>query len=201
MRFVLMLTVPVLLFAYSGTWMITQGMMIMNSDPMSDPSQDRVARTDDILDRVDREEFFIETYIASGHNTVQSVIQQKKGFSFLVANMPISGPLMIQRIEQKRLARTETLIVYFLAFREAGYAPAIPHMVHYIKTLPESDRKAVFSPWHPFGYALMAIEKITGQELDLKQITSLFDQRIGITDRAMNWYQDHFPEGAGKTPN
>jgi hypothetical protein len=149
-------------------------------------------KTNEILDRIDTRRFFLDTYIASGHNTVVQVLMQKEDVSFLLENSGISIPLMIERIEKEEaMEYRQSLIVYFLVFQEAKCAEAIPYLIDYLNRIPENEREAVISPWHPFLYAVKAAMRITDKDIATDNIRSLFDRRVEIANDAENWYNTH----------
>lgn len=158
----------------------------------SEKEAEIVQRTNEILDRIDTRRFFLDTYIASGHNTVVQVLMQKEDVSFLLENSGISIPLMIERMEKEEaMEHRQSLIVYFLVFQEAKYAEAIPYLIDYLKRIPENEQEEVMSPWHPFLYAVKAAMKITDKDIATDNIRSLFDRRVEIANEAENWYDTH----------
>lgn len=159
----------------------------------SEKSRDieNVKKVNEILDMVNRNSFFSDTYIASGHNTVTDVLLGNKDVLFLIEKFDTSIPLMIKWLVRKK-ATQQPLIVYFIVFKVVKSIESIPCLVDYINSVPESEREAVLSPWHPFLYAVEAIMKIMEKDIATSDIKILFDQRVKIVNEAKNWYDNYY---------
>jgi len=149
--------------------------------------QDAMRERKEVLERLDRlgtKEFWLPTAIASGYNTVWDVLLDSEEVRWLSAHTEDVVPEILQRIRTQNI-HNHTLIAYFAVLAESGDVRAIPALVEYVESLPETERRRNVS-WqsHPFIYAMLALDKLAGLALwkpgELPSATELFDQRAEI---------------------
>jgi len=65
------------------------------------------------------------------------------------------------------MAYYQELLAYFVVLEQAGDARAVPVLLEYVEQLPDSEYRGIGSPWHPFLYAMLALDKLC--DLGLRQ--------------------------------
>lgn len=107
------------------------------------------------LDRLDTEDFFLATYVASGPETVRSVLLASPEFELLRKDREAAAQAMLARLaEATGIRRPETRIAYFVFFEECGKRTGLAATLDWIESLPDDEAEQIRSPWHAWHYAL-----------------------------------------------
>ena len=130
-----------------------------------------------LLDAIEQPSFLLPTFIASGHNTVSSIILDTSEVKGLIAYKDISLPLIRHRYQQNKLQLSEEAkLVYFIILGYLHDTEMLHDIVAYLrgcKTLPAST---LLSPWHPFLYAVDALAEITGGQIQPPSHTKVMEE-------------------------
>jgi hypothetical protein len=115
-----------------------------------------------IINSVKTKDFWAPTCIASGHNTVKKILQEKDGVKFLIENADASLPIIhaLYRGDDTKI-QDQVRIVYFLVFELTRDYEMVPDIVSYLRRCEGESEKTLLSPWHPFLYGMQALESIT----------------------------------------
>ena len=129
------------------------------------------------------------------------ILLQKEELKLIIENHDISLPIIHKRLQERKSERylpspplrspVRSLSVYFLLLQEIGNNESIPYLVSYLCSLPDEEKEVVSASWHPFIYAITAIKKITGSDIPVQDMESLFSRRKDIANAAMQWYEEH----------
>ena len=149
------------------------------------------------LDRLSTQEFRAHTVIASDPDTVHRLLRDTEEVQWLAAHPGQSVPEILERIRRgykpsdpvEMIAYYEELLPYFVVLEQAGDPRAVPVLLEYVEQLPHSERRGIGSPWHPFLYAMLALDKLCDLglrqpgDLYLPRATELFLRRHEIADQ------------------
>ena len=112
------------------------------------------------LEALDSEEFWMPTYIESGWNTVHDVLVESEQIRWLAAHPDVSVPEIIERIHT-RLIHPKVLVAYFVVLEQAGDRRAVNVLSEYVENIEDGAANSVESSWHPFIYAVKALDRLT----------------------------------------
>ena len=130
------------------------------------------------------QDFMADTYIASGHDHVASIILASREAAILLANSSCALAEVLARLEAG-LPEDDGAVPLFVLLGELGTEEALPHLCTYLRTLPEEEAESAVSPWHPFWYAIRALEHVTGLRFGLESSSDLrgaYSRRQDIAD-------------------
>lgn len=155
-----------------------------------------------VMTRIEDPDFLTPTYIASGHNVVRSVLLETEELKHLLAHAGPAGQLVRARTEGLRTEQTgaaPALITYFVFFERTQDSEALPCLAAYVQSLPDESAPASASPWHPFRYAVRAIEAITKPTLPVPDRQN-FASRYALAAAATAWYDQHVQRQQSSPP-
>ena len=112
-----------------------------------------------VWSRINSQEF---TYglagAASGPQSAKSYIFGTPEFEFLGKHLSEAVPLLVQKLnETKGVNAVPSRITYFIACEQCHDARVLPALADYLDTLPDSEEKVATAPFHPFQYAVDAV--------------------------------------------
>lgn len=115
------------------------------------------------LARLEEAGFYAGLQSASGHRSLAEALERTPELRLLAARAGEALPLLLSRLERPGAPPSaETRIACYVLFGAAGDGRALRHLADWIEGLPASEMPAALSPWHPFGHAARAIERLAG---------------------------------------
>jgi len=142
------------------------------------------------------------TYDNSGESSMEWVWERLQGrneIKFLIKNKDISLPVIFERFYRKEETNSQSMLVYCVVFGRTKSIEVLPYLADYIDSVPDSDRGYYSGGWHPFNFAVNAVNMITNSEVSVlpqkgeedKNPYWFFDARHKYADAIRRWYKEH----------
>ena len=144
-----------------------------------------------LTDSIEGDALFFQTYAASTHNVVASMLAGAKEMKALAARSAASDRDLEERaraIIARPAAQRMPLIAYAILLQGRRAASAVPLRADDLRSLPDAEAAASLRPWHPFYYVVDALATITGAPPPSPG-RALFAERLTIADNAERWHR------------
>ena len=141
-----------------------------------------------LLDAIEHPSFLLPTFIASGHNTVASIILDTSEVKALIAYKDTSLPLIRLRYQQNKLQLSEEAkLVYFVIFGYLHDTEMLHDIVAYLRGCKALGPDTLLSPWHPFLYAVDALIEITNGQVQSPSHAKVIEELDIFLNKVEKW--------------
>lgn len=157
---------------------------------MQDDTVGRLVRA--AMDTMRSKEFFMETYIASDHGLVESILASKQEVRALVEKCPAVCDAIVREIDADADVKDRALIPLMITLRLAGHRPAVAGVIGYIQRAIDSAASEPANLWamnHPFIYAAHTLDALTHGEIPRELFEDPVAHRDGLLIAARSWLE------------
>jgi hypothetical protein len=126
-------------------------------------------------------------------------LDNRNEIRFLIRKKDVSLPIIFERFHRDAETSYDSVLVYCVVFGRTKSIESLPYLADYIDSLPDSDRHNSISGYHPFNWAIYAVNMITNSEVSIlpqkgeedKNPWWFFDARHKYADAIRRWHKEH----------